>query len=162
MCLCCWRVVSSVLLKTDTNYFILLKQISVCSRQFWTLVWNQTSNRQLLNLRWNETGERNALKAARHAGCWLLITRSGTDNDSLSYYQGCQHRGDIIVRSSLLVPFSSRACVLHKSRNHGSLLIQMSLEDYPCWGINPTMCHLTAPRKAWKVKWRNNNVNRFL
>lgn len=149
-------------LKTDANNFILLKQISVCSSQFWTLVWIQISNRQLLNLMWNEMGERNVLEAARHARYWLLITWSGTDNDSLGYYQGCQHRSDIIVRSSLLVPFSSRAWARHKSRNHGSLLIQMSLEDYPCWGINPTMCHLTAPRKASKVKWWNNNVNRFL
>lgn len=139
-----------------------LKQISVCSSQFWTLVWVQISNSQLLNLTWNEMGEGNVLKVARHARCWLLITRSGTDKDSLGHYQGCQHRSDIIVRSPRLVPFSSRACVLHKSRNHGPLLIQMSLEDYPCWGINPTMCHLTAPRKARKVKWWNNNVNRFL
>lgn len=164
MCLCCWRAVSSVLLKTDKNYFILLKQISACCSQFWTLVWIQISNQtdNILNLRWNEMGERNVLKAARHARYRLLITRRGTDNDSFSFYQGCQHGSDIIVHSSLLVPCSSRACVLHKSRNHGSLLIQMSLEDYPCWGITPTMCHLTAPRKAWKVKWWNNNVNRFL
>lgn len=162
VCLCCWRVVISVILKTDTNYLILLKHLSVCSSPVCTIVWIQISNRQLLNLTWNEMGERNVLKVARHARYGLLITRSGADDDSLGYYQGCQRRTAIIVRSSLLVPFSSRACVLHKSRNHGSLLIQMSLEDYPCWGINPPMCHLTALRKAWKVKWWNNNVNRFL